>query len=97
MSSLIGTRIVSVAGTATLGDRTLVAAGDSALILGVYVAETTGTGDDLIFTSGGTTILTMSALDATAVMDTPFIVSDGFIVGVAEGGTFTTVIFRPGA
>lgn len=98
MSALIGTRIVHLAGNASLGDRTLIAAGDSGLILGLYLAETNGGADDVIFTEGGTTVATLAVVaDGMAQIEIPFIVSNGFVVGTAVATSFITVIFRPGA
>ena len=97
MSSLVGTRTAHVAGDASLEARTLFATGTSGLILGVYVAETTGTADDCVFTNGaGDTIATLAAaIGGTASIEIPFLV-DGFIIGAAEATTFITVIYRPG-
>ncbi len=96
MSSLIGTRTKHFAGDAAIGLRTVVADNDSALIVGIVLA---GTANDIVtFTAAdGTVLLTLSILaNATAVMNIPFITSDGFIASATLSTSFITVIYRPG-
>lgn len=97
MPASVGTRINTFAGNAAAGLRTVVADGDSALILGIYVA---GTAADIVdFEDGdGTNICTIAiAADDTESITTPFLVSNGFVAEVTLATSFITVIWRPGA
>lgn len=98
MSALIGTRTQHTAGDDTLADRTALAANESGVILGLYLA-CDGVADEVVFTDGAGTVLATlaSVVDGTASIEVPFLVGKGFIVGAALATSFITVIYRPGA
>jgi hypothetical protein len=90
-----------MAGNASAADRTIAAAGNSVLILGIYAAETNNSVDTVTFSdlaSSPSVLLTLRVpADDTEDMTTPFITSNGFIVDETEATTFITVIYRPDA
>jgi hypothetical protein len=97
MPAYVGTRINTFAGDAVLGLRTVVAANESALIIGIYVAATAN--DIVDFTDSADVTLATIAVGAndTESIQTPFVVSNGFIADVTLSTSFVTVIWRPGA
>ena len=100
MSALIGTKNTFVAGDASLANRTIVAAGESALILGVYIGSDSGTDAVTATDADGNTILRLAvAENATEDFTAPLIISNGFIVTSTNSSADTaiTVVWRPGA
>jgi hypothetical protein len=75
----------------------VVAANESALIIGIYVAATAN--DIVDFTDSADVTLATIAVGAndTESIQTPFVVSNGFIADVTLATSFITVIWRPGA
>ena len=92
-----GTRISNVVGDADLATRTIVAAKESALIVGIVV--TGSVTDTLTFSdSSGNTLVTMIVLaNTTEIMNIPFLADKGFVIDSTLSTSFITVIYRPGA
>lgn len=97
MPSGVATRHIQVLGDSSLEDRTIVPAGESALILSINMASVSA--DFLSITDAdGNTIATIATLSGdTNDITVPFIVSNGLLI-TSIGGlgtTFVTVFYRP--
>ena len=97
MAELTGTRTARVLGTDSPATRTIVPVGESALILGVYVAcdvinnvVSIQTGD------GALNLLVLNCrINNTEKIEVPFLVDNGLRVTGTGNPAFITVIFRP--
>lgn len=97
MSSGIGTRVSRILGNDSAGDRTPIALGASATILGIYVACDGVLDIVTIQDAGGTPIISLACgADDTVDMQTPFIIDNGLLIvaGTGAATTIVTVIYR---